>query len=187
MPISELLSTTIVVAMKIIAYAVVMADEPKKNPILATGKTVAANVKRLREEQRLKFTDLAAILEGIGKPIPTLGLRHIEAEKRRVDTDDLVALAVALGVSPVTLLIPDSPEVESMVEMTGREESISAFDLWNWLTVAQPLRGDEDVLRFWRDSLPLFLRTRFIEALEKGQPVFPPPLQFMRRDPDGND
>jgi hypothetical protein len=60
----------------------------------------------LRETQNLGYTKLASILEEMGRPIPELGLRRIESGDRRVDVDDLMALAMALGVSPVTLLMP---------------------------------------------------------------------------------
>ncbi|QZT56734.1 hypothetical protein [Mycolicibacterium austroafricanum] len=123
-----------------------MTDEPKrKNPIGATGKTVADNVKRLREGQRLAFVDLAATLESIGKPIPTLGLRHIEAYKRRVDTDDLVALAVALDVSPVTLLMPNSDGPGAEVPVTGvLSRPVQTGRFWDWLIGVYPLEEQSE-------------------------------------------
>jgi hypothetical protein len=50
--------------------------------------------------------------------------RHpwLEAGKRRVTPDDLTALAVALGVSPITLVMPEMPGADdpvAMVEVTG--------------------------------------------------------------------
>lgn len=137
-------STTIFETMISIAYAFYMtAEEPKKkNPIGSTGKTVAVNVKRLREDQRLAFTDLAAILDKIGKPIPTLGLRHIEADKRRVDSDDLVALSVALGVSPVTLLMPWTADPDDLVDITGYDHPVPAYTLWRWLIGAMPVEHE---------------------------------------------
>jgi len=98
---------------------------------------VAANVKRLRESQRLTFTELAAILEGLGRTIPTLGLRHIEAEKRRVDADDLVALAVALGVSPITLLMPAAESPQDQVRLLDME--VRAAALFDWLRVRRAI------------------------------------------------
>lgn len=146
-------------------------DEPrKKNPIGATGKTVAANVKRLREDQRLAFTELAAILDRIGKPIPTLGLRHIEAEKRRVDSDDLVALAVALGVTPAALLMPgeypNGARIDALdtVHVTGVEEPVMAINLWHWLTATDSLEGDINL--FIARSWPHWQRYAWNQKLE---------------------
>lgn len=88
----------------------------KKNEVAATGRAVAANVKRLREEQNLGYAELSRRLdEQADRDIPPLGLRRIESHERRVDADDLVALAVALSVSPLTLLMPDTPHAADIV------------------------------------------------------------------------
>lgn len=67
---------------------------------------MAANVARIRDAQRLTYVDLSKRLTDLGRPIAVLGLRRIERGERRVDADDLLALAVALGVPPVDLVIP---------------------------------------------------------------------------------
>jgi transcriptional regulator with XRE-family HTH domain len=132
-----------------------------------TGATVAANVKRLRKERGLAFTDLSVRLTDIGRPIPPLGLRKIESGGRRVDTDDLVALAVALGVSPITLLMPADAEPSTAVAVTGFGGEVSAHALWNWLSASYPLRGA--VMPFLGDALPSWER----DQLEKQSgPIF---------------
>jgi transcriptional regulator with XRE-family HTH domain len=78
----------------------------KKVPLGPTGLQVQHNVKRLREAKGLTYTELSARLSALGRPIPVLGLRRIEAGERRVDADDLIALARVLGVPPVLLLLP---------------------------------------------------------------------------------
>jgi transcriptional regulator with XRE-family HTH domain len=121
-----------------IVHTHVMAE--KRNPIGPTGETVRANIQRLREAQNLGYTKLARILEEIGRPIPELGLRRIESGDRRVDADDLMALAVALGVSPISLLLPGMPGADqrvAMVEVTGIGHPVPAEELWYWLK-AQP-------------------------------------------------
>lgn len=70
----------------------------------ATGHTVAENVSRQRQALNLNYTELAKRLEGNKRPMAPLALRRIEAGARRVDADDLVALAYALEVSPGELL-----------------------------------------------------------------------------------
>jgi len=68
-------------------------------------------VKRLREAKRLTFVELSRrLLEEHERHIPTLGLRQIEARRRRVDADDLVALAATFGVSPMDLLSATEPD-----------------------------------------------------------------------------
>ncbi|MFF3660058.1 helix-turn-helix domain-containing protein [Streptomyces olivochromogenes] len=80
--------------------------ETKQTPPTPAGEVLAANLKRLREEQRLTYVELSARLTETGRPIPVLGLRRIERGERRVDVDDLLALALVLSTHPVDLLVP---------------------------------------------------------------------------------
>jgi transcriptional regulator with XRE-family HTH domain len=118
-----------------IVHTYVMAE--KRNPLGPTGETVRANLQRLREAQNLGYTKLARILdEEIGRAIPELGLRRIESGDRRVDVDDLMALAVALKVSPISLLLPNMPGADNRltkVEVTGIKHRVFAEELWHWL------------------------------------------------------
>lgn len=106
-----------------------MAEE-KKNPLGPTGERVRQNLKRIREEKRLTFVELSALLSETGRPIPVLGLRRIERGERRVDADDLAALAVVLNVGLTALLLP--PDwTEDQIELTpGR--SVSSSTAWRW-------------------------------------------------------
>ncbi|MDO0975980.1 XRE family transcriptional regulator [Mycolicibacterium frederiksbergense] len=116
-----------------------MPDEPKaltKNPLGPSGVAVAANVERLRKELGLTYAALSEMLDKIGRPIPPLGLRKIVGETRRVDSDDLVGLAMALGVSPTTLLMPgiESAAADDPVAITGsRGKELPAKVVWDWL------------------------------------------------------
>ena len=113
-----------------------------------TGATVARNVKRLRKAKGLAYTDLSARLAALNRTIPTLGLRKIESGGRRVDVDDLVALAAALNVSPISLLIgnradPEQPATDpaAAVAVTGYlpDGLVRGDVLWNWLTAQHTL------------------------------------------------
>jgi transcriptional regulator with XRE-family HTH domain len=74
-----------------------------------TGHTVKAQIRRLREQRGLSLQALSEQLETVGRPILASGLSKIEAGTRRVDVDDLVALAEALGATPDDLLTaPDA-------------------------------------------------------------------------------
>lgn len=70
------------------------------------GEVLAQQLRRVREDRNVTYTELVKRLEDLGHPIPILGLRRIERGERRVDVDDLVALARALRVPPVLLLFP---------------------------------------------------------------------------------
>lgn len=70
------------------------------------GDRVRRNILRLRTERRLTTARLSAALKELGQPIQPTGITKLEKGERRVDVDDLVALAVALHVSPAQLLEP---------------------------------------------------------------------------------
>jgi transcriptional regulator with XRE-family HTH domain len=112
-----------------------------KNPLGPAGARVAYNVRRLRQQQGLTFKDLSGRLEQLGRPIPVLGLSRLERGERRVDADDLVALAVALGCSPNTLLLPEI-ELSGLISiedpLTSKHRA-RVEDMWAWATGEVPL------------------------------------------------
>ena len=105
----------------------------------ATAETVSANVKRLRTQQNLGLRGLSKKLGEVGRPLGHSAIDQIEKGTRRVDVDDLMALAVALDVSPITLLLPDNPEAE--VTVPGEDDPVSAPRLWLWLRADASLPG----------------------------------------------
>ena len=96
-----------------------------------TSEQVSRNVRALRERQGLTLQELAERLAQIGWPILASGLSKIEQGDRRVDADDLMALAVALNASPLTLLLPSDRRADVEVGLTpGAEASQAAA--WQW-------------------------------------------------------
>ncbi|WP_344918591.1 helix-turn-helix transcriptional regulator [Streptosporangium oxazolinicum] len=61
-------------------------------------------MKQHREAQRLTYAELSGRLAALGRPIPVPGLRRIEHAERRVDVDDLTAIAHVLGLTPADFL-----------------------------------------------------------------------------------
>ena len=124
-----------------------MRDEPAK----VTGQRVAGRIKELRLARSLTLADLAARLAELDRSYTLSTLSRIEQGKRRVDTDDLVTIASALGVSPTAILFP--PEVREVPAIAGkvRWERPAARSFWNAL--ADPERealaaaGAEEVFR----------------------------------------
>lgn len=108
--------------------------EPNIGP---TSRAVAENVKRWREARNLSYRQFSDRLQTDAQwPINPVGIRRIEAGERRVTPDDLTALAVALKVSPATLLMPGLPgatDSTEMVEVTGASDKVMAATLWLWL------------------------------------------------------
>lgn len=70
------------------------------------GRTVSRNLVRLRRLRGLTTRQLSAELARIGREIPATGITRIEKRERRVDVDDLTALASALNVTIQQLLDP---------------------------------------------------------------------------------
>lgn len=112
----------------------------RSNALGPTGEQVAANVATLRNSRGLSTTQLSKLLERLGRPIPPTGITKIEKRTRRVDVDDLMALAAALRVSPSRLLFVASDRSEETVEVTGFGE-VSCRDAWDWLDGIRPLRA----------------------------------------------
>ncbi len=105
-----------------------------------TGQVVATNVARFRGQHGLRLAGLSERMAKVGRPMSVVTLSAIENGDRRVDVDDLVAVASALDVSPAALLMPpvDDPldAAGATVSPLGAPE---AGPLWDWLTAKAPL------------------------------------------------
>src|SRR4051794_18703182 len=107
-----------------------METAPKLGPV---GVRVAENVKMLREyARRLSVRDLSARLGELGRPLLPSGITKIEHGERRVDADDLVALALALGVTPNRLLLDGTGAPEEQFALTPRGDLSPSADAWAW-------------------------------------------------------
>ena len=95
-----------------------------------TSKHVAENVERLRKLRRLHQKDVSALLADIGRPMLPTVISKIERGERRIDVDDLVALALAFNVSPLTLLLPPASSEEA-VELT-ENVAVTSATAWAW-------------------------------------------------------
>lgn len=109
-----------------------MTEEKKKKPLGPTGEQVRVNVARIREDRGLSKKELSSRVADLGRPIPPLGISRIEAGDRRVDADDLVALAVALNVSPLALLLPPDRGFDPYIALTGENPITTLSRAWRW-------------------------------------------------------
>lgn len=91
---------------------------------------VAQNLLRVRKARRFTTQQLAVRLVELGQPIPASGITRIEKGDRRVDVDDLMALAVALNVAPTTLLLP--PTAGSQSVRLASNYAVSGRTAWQW-------------------------------------------------------
>ncbi|MFD9716683.1 helix-turn-helix domain-containing protein [Streptomyces sp. NPDC059076] len=111
-------------------------------------RQIARNLPDLRKARNLSTTRLSAKLKETGRPIPPTGITRIEKGERRVDVDDLVALAHALNVSPAALLLPDDFDDETRTFLTDRVR-VSSRTAWRWFegdapSVDAPAPGKRD-------------------------------------------
>ncbi len=67
---------------------------------------LAESVRRLRTTHRIPQRALAARLEELGQPIGRIGIQRLERGERKVDLDEVVALAQVFDIPPVALLFP---------------------------------------------------------------------------------
>lgn len=83
----------------------------------------------------MTLNQLAEKLADLEHPISTSALSQIAKCARRVDIDDLMALAAALDVSPADLLTPVAEEI-ALVPVTGLG-LVTVYELRNWM-IGQP-------------------------------------------------
>ena len=112
-------------------------DTGKSTPI---GGNVVRAVEELRAARGLSLRQLSEALGATGHPLFTSAVHALVQGKRRADVDDLVALAVVLGVNPNALLLPRHAGREELVELTPAVEQRS-YVIWGWLDGFYPLPG----------------------------------------------
>jgi transcriptional regulator with XRE-family HTH domain len=101
---------------------------------LAVGERIGPTVRRLRRERGLDLRALADRLAEEGHPIKLGQLSKLELGDRRVDVDDLVALAVVLNVTPTQLLMPEPPaEGEDQVVTLTPHRRTGWHRAWQWM------------------------------------------------------
>lgn len=101
-----------------------------------TARRVAANIRRYRRAAEITTAALSQRLDALGQPIPDTGVTKTEKDTRRVDVDDLVAFALALGVTPNALLLP---RADYMPHRLTPVAGGPAEKLWQWAQGEEPL------------------------------------------------
>lgn len=142
-------------------------DQRKGRPLGPTGEAVRANIRQIRDAQGISGPELSERMGRFGRPIPPLGIHRIESGQRRVDVDDLVVLAIALNVSPASLLMPDLSTADKgdLVPVSGFPKPITASAVWRWLMALAPIvRGTGGT--FLNAALPSWERDRRLAEIE---------------------
>ncbi|SDH75333.1 helix-turn-helix domain-containing protein [Agrococcus jejuensis] len=114
-------------------------DRVRGNDIGPAGKTVGDRVRRVRESLEWTQHDLSRVLTDRGRPIPVSSIGRIESGQRKVDVDDLLALALALDVSPLSLLLPFTQRWADYIDTDTIGTQVPALDVWRWALGVAPL------------------------------------------------
>lgn len=128
---------------------------------MSTDELIGSNLARIRSARPgLSLRKLAERLNAIGRPINADGLNRAEKGRRQISASELVALALALDVSPLALLLPHSPASEGVELASGVVADWR--EAWRWATGEQPLTRqgehadlfDEKVSAYIRENRP---------------------------------
>lgn len=160
----------------------------KKLATGVTGRTVAYNVKRLRQKADLNYTELSERLKIYGRDIPPLGIRRIEDGERRVDVDDLMALALALNTNVNALVIPAAGS--NQILTIAQDQMYPAWAVWNWAIGKAPLNHSlvpEHVPQSERATYAGELFESNTDPKSQGRDPAAPNIQTVKTDQDGDD
>ncbi|MGI8867655.1 MAG: helix-turn-helix domain-containing protein [Mycobacteriales bacterium] len=99
-------------------------------PAGPVAQRVAVNVRQLRKRRGLDLADVSDRMRQLGRPMAVGALSKLELGQRRVDVDDLAALAIALNTTPNRLLLSEQATDATVgltptVTWTGRQA-------WRW-------------------------------------------------------
>lgn len=133
-----------------------------------TGAVAASRLREVRTAQGLTLREVSDRVTASGHDLSLNAISRIENGSRRMDVDDLTALAVALGVTPATLLLPDTDDSHSTLTITG--VSGPATNMWEWMATHIPAPGrprPQDYFEFASRAFPTWLRRAMDQARER--------------------
>lgn len=102
-----------------------------------TSARVAVNLQRIMRARGLSYAELSRRLAAGGHPVADTGLLKAVKGDRRIGVDELVALAVALGVPPNALLFPGTDDGTPVPLTPGGEAGYR--EAWAWASGESPL------------------------------------------------
>jgi transcriptional regulator with XRE-family HTH domain len=102
-----------------------------------TSQTFGRQVMETRRRKAWSQQRLSAELGSLGLSIHPTAITKVERGDRRVNIDEALLFAVALGVSPLHLLVPRDNEVE--VRFTASAPTADAEAVRDWMKGTRPL------------------------------------------------
>lgn len=128
---------------------------------LTITETLGVRVREVREDRGYSLRQLADRVAELGHTFDASALMRLERGDRRASVDDLIALSLALDVSPDSLLVPIDDEL-TMVDVPGLGPR-TASDVRDWLTgrllMYRQGRSDDEnraASRRWFAQRPLY-------------------------------
>jgi hypothetical protein len=115
--------------------------EPRGNAVGPAGEQAARNIGLLRDARGLSLRVLSDLLADLGRPVRPSALHAVSQLTRRIDVDDLIALAVALRVNPSAILFPRDGDSDDVVELTPLVKQRAAV-VWGWADGRYPLPSE---------------------------------------------
>lgn len=122
-------------------------ERVRGNPAGITHEHVSANIRAARQAIGLDVRTTSRLLTEAGRKLSPSGISKIENGDRRVDVDDLTALAYALRTTPAALLTP--PDAATAV--TGVPEQYTEEEIRAWITGVVKLTT-EDLVQYWKEQ-----------------------------------
>ena len=124
-----------------------MTDDKAESP--TPSQVVAIELPKIRKRIGLTAEDVAKRVRLHGGKLDRAAVSKIENGLRDVSLDEAIALAVALGISPLHLFIPRDDE--AWVRVTPAEH-VPAATARRWIRGTTPLKGQDD--RVYRTEVP---------------------------------
>lgn len=129
-------------------YVPIMETERVRgNPAGITHEHVAANLRAARQAIGMDVRTAARLMTDAGRKLSASGISKIENGDRRVDVDDLTALAYVFRTTPAAILTPPA----DAVTLTGVPESYLPEEVQAWIAGTVKLTT-EDLVRYWREQ-----------------------------------
>ena len=122
-------------------------ERVRGNPAGITHEHVAQNIRTARQAIGMDVRTAARLMTEAGRKLAPSGISKIENGDRRVDVDDLTALAYIFRTTPAALLTPPA----EAVTLTGVPDSFLPEEIQAWVAGSVKLTTD-DLVRYWKEQ-----------------------------------
>lgn len=161
------------------------------------GHNARAVIAKRRKELGKTAVDLSKDTEKFGRKLSPVSIRRIEGGGRRIDLDDLIVLALALDISPVTMLLPKEfpyDQHDLFRVISGNDYAYATLRvLWGWVTGVRAFNPQQTDKEFQDVSLPKWYlsadesKDLQIEALISSNKAYKESLEMLMQEKQNED